>query len=212
MDIWRGEPWPRHIELLDNDAFAPALRDHWIEAVRQLREGRFRVCFSQGLNLRLITDEAASMLATLTYTDHSFDLKSRRLYTAWDNLGDEAIFRRGVATLGRAGIPPHRLTVYMLIGYRDRETWDEVFYRFAELRALGCNPFPMVYDKVARPDLAAFARWANGNAHGKVPWPFYTPNGQREKRLTPDAIAASDAAFARVAAGWKPPRRLSGSM
>jgi hypothetical protein len=209
LDVWRGDGHPRHLELLDNDAFAPQLREHWREAVRQMRDGGFRVCFSQGLNLRLIDDESAAAVASLTYTDHSFSLRSRRLYTAWDNLGDEGVFRRGVATLARAGIPGHRLNVYMLVGYRQGETWDEVFYRYRELRALGCTPFPMVYDKAARPDLAAFARYAYGYTKGKVPWPEYRPGrrGEREARLTPEAIEVSDAAWARVQGGWKPVNR-----
>lgn len=208
FEIWRGGSHPRHLELLDNDAFSPTLRDHWREAVRQLRAGKFRVCFSQGINLRLVDDESAALIASVTYTDHSFSLKSRTLYTAWDNLGDEAIFRRGVATLGRAGVPSSRLFVYMLVGYDPRETWETIFYRFRELRALGCDPCPMVYDKDARPDLAALKRWASGFTHGKIPWPEYAPNGKRERRLTAEAIAESDAAWNRVAGGWKPSRRL----
>lgn len=212
-ELWRGEPYPRHLEILDNDAFAAPLREVWREHVRELRAGGFRVCFSQGLNLRLIDDEAAAMVASLTYTDHSFELKSRRLYTAWDNLRDEGIFRRGVERLKRAGVPPHRLTVYMLVGYDPHETWEERFYRFAELRALKCRPYPMPYKKATRPDLAAFQKWATDRTHGKVPWPAYTPSEdgrggyKRDPRLTPEACAASDAAWARVVGGWRPEKR-----
>ena len=39
------------------------------------------------------------------------------LYTAWDNLGDERVFKRGVEILRVAGIPPTHLRVYMLTGY-----------------------------------------------------------------------------------------------
>ena len=63
-DLWRGEPYPRQILLLDNDFFGvPA----WRTRVDELRAGAFRVCFSQGINARMISDEAAKALeATIT--------------------------------------------------------------------------------------------------------------------------------------------------
>jgi hypothetical protein len=70
----------------------------------EVREGGFKVCFNQGLNVRLMTQEAARELATVDYRDDGF--KTRRLYTAWDNLKDEEVFFRGVDTLEAAGIPP----------------------------------------------------------------------------------------------------------
>lgn len=169
--IWRGEPWPRHLHLLDNDAFAPQLRDHWRGAVAEIRAGGFDVCFSQGINLRLVDDESAALLASIRYTSHDFG--KRRLFTAWDNLRDEDVFRRGIATLGRAGIPASHLTVYMLVGYRAGETFDEVLHRFNELVALGCEPYPMVFDRDARPDLCAFQRWALRHLYRTVPWAEY---------------------------------------
>lgn len=69
----------------------------------------------------------------------------------------------------------------------------------------------MPYDEDnASPALLAFERWANGFYHGSIPWPEWMPDGRRERRLTLDDIAESDAAWARVAGGWKPvSRRLA---
>ena len=55
--------------------------------MEELREGRFKVNFNQGINIRLITPEAAQALAQVRYYDAKF--VNRRLYTAWDNLGQE---------------------------------------------------------------------------------------------------------------------------
>ena len=52
--------------------------------------------------------------------------KTRRIYTAWDNIGDEAVFFRGVDLLEAEGVNPDNLMVYMLVGYDPRETWDPV--------------------------------------------------------------------------------------
>src|SRR5262249_43303221 len=129
-DIWRGDPYPKHLLLLDNDFFGqPHWRDFFTEAII----GNFQMCFNQSFNIRLVTAEQAEMLAQVRYSDDSF--RSRRLYTAWDNLGDEGIFKRGLGTLTKAGIPAKSVFVYMLIGKRENETEDEVLYRYNEMVA-----------------------------------------------------------------------------
>lgn len=166
-EIWRGAPHPKKILLLDNDFFGvPEWRDH----AHELRAGGFRVCFSQGINIRLVDEEAAAALATLEYRDNEF--RSRVLYTAWDNLGDERVFKAGVRMLAAAGVPPKHLRVYMLIGYAKGETWEARLHRFNELVALGCEPYPMVYDR-SRGDLKAFQRWAVTGLYRAVPWSEY---------------------------------------
>lgn len=207
-DLWRGEPHPRHLHLLDNDAFAPQLRAHWRDAVAEIRAERFSVCFSQGINLRLVDDEAAAAIASIRYCSHDFG--KRRLFTAWDSIGDESIFRRGIDALSRAGVPPSHLTVYMLVGYDPRETWEAVLYRFHELVALGCEPYPMVFDRPARPDLCAFQRWAVRHLYRSIAFPDYGGPGDDDTRLSAEIRATVRAAWDRVATGWKPPpRRLA---
>lgn len=49
-----------------------------------------------------------------------------RLYTAWDNIGDESVFFNGVDKLEKAGIPPKHLMAYMLIGNDILETWERM--------------------------------------------------------------------------------------
>ena len=179
-DLWRGAPFPRKVLLLDNDFFGQP-RDQWQARLDEIRSGRFRVCFAQGINIRLIDEAAATGLASLIVPTKSGKLRPlyrdtkfqrSRLYTAFDNLGDEPIFRRGVESLRAAGVPPKHLMVYMLVGYAKGETWDAIFHRFNELVALGCKPYPMVYDR-ARKDLLAFARWASTGLYRAVAWKDY---------------------------------------
>jgi len=99
-DIWRPGT-PRNVVLLDNDFFGqPA--EQWRARVEEILSGGFKVSFNQGINVRLIDDTAAYWLARLPYYDDQF--KTRRLYTAWDNLKDERIFFEGVDRLERAGV------------------------------------------------------------------------------------------------------------
>lgn len=168
-EIWRGAPHPRKIMLLDNDFFGQE-REAWQERVRELREGTFRVCFSQGINIRQVDEESAIALASLEYRDNDF--RNRVLYTAWDSLGDEKRFKAGVETLRAAGVPPKHLRVYMLIGFAPGETWEAILYRFNTMVALGCEPYPMAFDQ-KRGDLKAFQRWAITGLYRAVPWDKY---------------------------------------
>jgi len=131
------------------------------------------------VNLRLVDEESAAALASLEYRDNDFS--SRVLYTAWDNLGDEAVFKKGVATLKAAGVPPKHLRVYMLVGFAKNETWDEILYRFNELVALGCEPYPMPYDQ-SRKDLKRFQRWAVTGLYRAFPFSEYGAAGRRAAR------------------------------
>ncbi|CAB3753973.1 hypothetical protein [Paraburkholderia humisilvae] len=165
--IWRGPPHPKHILLLDNDFFG---QPRWRELVDEIRDGDFKVCFSQGINTRLITPEAAQALATIKYRDTGFHKK--RLYTAWDNLKDERVFFSGVQTLAEAGIPPTHLMCYMLIGFDPLETWDRIWHRFNRMTELGIDPYPMVYND-RRADLKCFQRWVITRTYKTTPWDEY---------------------------------------
>ena len=154
-DIWRGHPYPRAIVLLDNDFFGqPA--DQWRARIDELRAGRFQVSFSQGVNVRMITDETAAALASVRY--RSNDFQHPRLYTAWDNLKDEEVFFTGIDRLEAAGVPARHVMAYMLIGFDKRETWDRIWHRFNRMVDRGIKPYPMVYDR-SREDLRRFQRW-----------------------------------------------------
>jgi hypothetical protein len=166
--IWRGEPHARKLLLLDNDFFGQP-RDEWMARLAEARAGAFRISLFQGINIRLITEEAARELATVEYRDQSFH--ERVIYTAWDNLREEARFRAGVSMMARAGIPPRHLRVYMLIGYEPDETWDAILYRFHTLVGMGCEVYPMAFTN--RPALRAFQRWAIRGIWRVVPWDKY---------------------------------------
>lgn len=169
-DIWRGPGHAKKICLLDNDFFGQP-KEVWRERIAELNHGGFRVCFNQGLNVRLLDEESCAALATVQYRDDQF--QRRRLYTAWDNLNDEGIFFRGVDMLEKAGVPPKHLMAYMLVGYDPKETWERIWHRFDKMVARGILPYPMVYNN-ARRDLKAFQRWVVTGLYRAVAWKDYT--------------------------------------
>ncbi len=163
LSLWRGEGHPRDLLVLDND-FGGGLR--WREHVTVMREGGFRVCFSQGMNARLITDEVAEAVCSLDYRDDSF--KDRRFYCAWDNRKHDEILFAGLERLTRYGMKPGEIMVYMLVGFDHatggtRPLHEDDFYRHDKLMDFGALPFPMPFRGVSgKPDkeIMGFARWA----------------------------------------------------
>jgi hypothetical protein len=175
-DIWRGDPYPRNVLLLDNDFFgAPG----WRRRIDELRVGKFRVCFSQGINARLLNDEAAAAVASVRYSDDDF--QCRRLYTAWDNRKDEARLFAGLDALVKHGIKPREILVYMLIGYWPGETHQDRDYRRRRLREFGCLPYPMPYRRT--PELVGFQRWVVRRADLCISWDEYSRAGFRPERV-----------------------------
>jgi hypothetical protein len=188
-DIWRGDPYPKHLHLLDNDFFGQP-REQWEARLDEIRSGDFKVCINQGINIRLIDEDAAQALASVPYYDDAF--KTRRLYTAWDNLKDEKIFMRGVERLAQAGVPPSHLMVYMLIGWDKTETWERVLYRFDKMRELGIRPYPMIYGdryrtlplggtnkRIGHKALWEFQKWVIRRYYELMPFEEFDNNAKR---------------------------------
>lgn len=177
-DIWRGEPWPKHIHLLDNDFFGGP---HWQDRIAEIRDGGFKVSFTQGINVRAMTPEVAAAIATVEYRNNKFN--RRVLYTAWDNLKDEEVFFRGVDVLEAAGIPPKHLMAFMLVGFDKKETWERIHHRFERMKARGIKPYPMPFDQTNR-ELKRFQRWAVTGLYRCIPFKDY--DAGRKRRHRPD--------------------------
>lgn len=168
-DLWRGPDYPKHLHLLDNDFFG---QDNWRERVAEIRDGGFKVCFNQGINVRFINDESAAALASLKLYNDQFT--HRMLYTAWDNRRQEKLVMSGLECLVRHGIKPDNITVYMLVAY-DHDAKSprpflvaEDFHRLETLKEFGCRPFPMPF--VKNRETNGFQRWAVRRIYHKVSW------------------------------------------
>jgi hypothetical protein len=162
-EIWRGDPWPRELLLLDNDFFGQA---GWRKHITDIREGNFKVSFNQGINARCLTEEAAEAIASVDYRDDS--MKTKRIYTAWDSREDEERLFAGLNRLVKYGVKPDHIMVYMLVGYWPNETAADREYRRMKLREFGARPYPMPY--VRTPELRGFQRWIIGAYDKRIPW------------------------------------------
>lgn len=175
-DIYRGEPYPKHLYLLDNDFFG---NPQWRDVVAELNNGKFKVCLSQGINARKMSDAMVNAAASLDY--RATDFKARRLYAAWDNGDDEEIFLRGLRRLFDAGIKPDHIMVYVLVGYWDGETIDDCLHRIGKLREYGVRPYPMPYKRTK--ELVGLQRWVVGAYDKRFSWSEWNRAGYRPERL-----------------------------
>jgi hypothetical protein len=174
-EIWRGAGHARKLHLLDNDFFGQP-EPAWRAAIADIRDGGFKICLTQGINVRLITPAAAEALATIEYRDGEF--QKRRLYTAWDNFKDEEVFFGGINMLEAAGIPPKHVMAYMLVGFDKSETWERIWHRFNLMVERGVLPFPMVFDCRDKDyeryrQLKRFQRWVVTGLYRAVPFADY---------------------------------------
>lgn len=198
--IWRGEPYPKHIILLDNDFFG---QPSWQERLDELRDGRFKVSFNQGINCRMITPESAAAIASVDYRDDS--MKTKRIYTAWDNTRDEGRLMGGLRMLMDAGIKPDHIMVYMLIGYwkwEDQWDWE---YRRAKLREVGVRPYPMpfVRDKMT----VGFQRFVIGAYDKRFTWEQWTAANYRPEKMGP-VLAGEVPVMEKPAEAARGPRKI----
>lgn len=152
--------------LLDNDFFGGL---NWEANLLRIKELKLKVCFVQGLNIRIITEAQARLLAQVNYTNSKFNQKY--LTFAWDKYRDHKLIEKGIRICNEAGIPCRHMQFFVLIGFDT--TPDQDYERVMTLREKGCMPFVMPYnreDKYQR----QFARWVNNRAVFKsVKWKDY---------------------------------------
>jgi len=168
---------PDHDELilLDNNFLASP---KWRKNLEIIRDFDLKVNFNQGLDIRLIDEEKAGMLADIRYYDWKFD--NRRLHFAFDLPELEEDVRRGVQILKDAGIPPNELMFYELVGFNT--DFEEDMHRFRVLEELGVKPYVMRYNDMEGPHgiLKHFDRWVNRGYYRFVPWEEYDHGDSQE--------------------------------
>jgi hypothetical protein len=149
--------------LLDNNFLASSL---WKDKLEYFIRHETKVCFTQGLDIRLINMENAKILSKVLYYNMRFS--DRRLYFAFDDPALEQIIKEKVKLLNENGIPSNRLMFYVLVGFNT--TLDQDLYRIQILKDLGCLPFVMVYNRKKDSTLRRLARWVNKRYYMVVFW------------------------------------------
>ena len=164
-----GKPWSantidelwtqrdsKFLILLDNAFFG---NPDWEERIEEMKEYDLRVNFSQGLNIRIISERQAQALASVNF--RNINDNSKQVTFAWDQIKDERVIKRGFKRVTDAGIKPYQMQFYVLIGFDT--TPEEDLHRVMMLKDWGCDPYAMPYDK-SDPYQKKFVRWVNRRA------------------------------------------------
>ncbi len=171
--------------LMDNDFFGGA---EWKENLERIIELKLKICFVQGLNVRILTDTQAELLGKCRYYNSNFT--SRYLTFAWDRFQDGKLIFEGLDRLERYGIPPSHTQFFVLIGFDS--THDQNLDRVTRLWDRGALPYVMPYDKFNRYQ-KAFARWVNHRAIFKsVKWDDYGGKAFSQADMSPANDARTD--------------------
>lgn len=160
-------PRSNKIILLDNNLTSDPLV---LEKLREIRERNLVVNITQGVDVRLMTEEKALALSQVK--------RPRKLCYAWDSISSEKSVLAGIQTLTRH-INHSRQMCFFLCGFDS--TFEEDVYRFRKLVENGIDPFCMVYNQKADIRLKHFARWVNSRIYKTCSFEEYTPwrNAQR---------------------------------
>ena len=144
-EFWRGQ---KNIVLLDPNILACKDR---MELLDQLVASKAIVDFSQGLDIRLTTEEVAKKLSKI---------RVKRLHFAWDNADQDLTpyFKRFTEAYSRKSSSGK--VVYVLTNFNS--TMEQNLYRIYTLRDLGYDPYVMVFDKPNAPrEIRDLQRWVN---------------------------------------------------
>ena len=119
--------------------------------IEQLIESRELVDFTQGLDIRLISRDNVSLLNKV---------RTKAVHFAWDNPDEDLTeyFRRFRELTSIKSDRNRR--VYVLTNYGS--THEQDLYRVNTLRALGYDPYVMIYERPTAPRITRhLQRWVN---------------------------------------------------
>ena len=130
-EFWNGQ---KNIVLLDPNMFACK---EWKDLSQQLIDSNAWVDFSQGCDIRIMTDEKAEYLK---------QMKIKQIHFAWDRYEDKDIIVPKFKKFSElTGWKYWKMTVYCLCNFNT--TFEQDLERIYTLRDLGYSPYVMLYEK-----------------------------------------------------------------
>lgn len=139
--------------------------DDCIDILHEIRDRKLKVDLSQGIDVRLLTEEKAKALSEVKHL--------RSLHYAWDLMESESKVIQGIKLL-KQFVKPWRHMCFILTGFNT--TFEEDMYRIKKLDEMGIKPYVMKYNK--RKDdirLNQLAGWVNSRKHTCCKFEEYEP-------------------------------------
>lgn len=134
-EFWNGQ---KNIVLLDPNLFACS---EWQTLAQQLIDSKAWIDFSQGCDIRIMTEEMARMI---------MQMKIKQIHFAWDKYKDkEMIVKKFKMFKDITGWDKRKMTVYVLTNFDT--THEQDLERVYTLRELGYWVYIMIYEKEKLP-------------------------------------------------------------
>lgn len=148
-DLYQFWSSQKNIKLLDPNILA--CKEH-IDLLEQLINSNAWIDFTQGLDIRLMTDEA---------TEKIMKLKIKMLHFAWDGEKDSDLIIEKLKDFKlTTNIDMRKARVYVLTNFDTDFQFD--LERIYTLKFLGYDPYVMIYDKQnADRKIRRMQRWVN---------------------------------------------------
>lgn len=147
-EFWRSQ---KYIKLLDPNMFA--CKD-WKDLSQQLIDSGAWIDFTQGCDIRIMTEEKIKMIQ---------QMKIKQIHFAWDRYEEKNLIIPKLREFKEiTGWDKRKMGVFVLTNFDT--TLEQDLERVYTLRELGYNPYVMIYDKqnVKRGnDLRRLQRWVN---------------------------------------------------
>lgn len=145
-EFWDGQ---KEIKLLDPNILA--CKD-WKILIQQLIDSKAYIDFTQGLDIRLMTEEKAEMLN---------QLKIKMIHFAWDNY-EFRTYEKLKEFRPLLKYDMRKLRVYVLVNFNT--TIEQDLDRIYKLKELGYDPYVMIFEKEKLKkghELKKLQRWVN---------------------------------------------------
>lgn len=150
-EFWRGQ---KNIMLLDPNMFACK---GWKNLSQQLIDSKAWIDFSQGCDIRIMTEEKA---------EHIKQMRIKLIHFAWDKYEDGNIIIPKLREFKQiTGWDRRKMTVYVLVNFDT--TIEQDLERIYVLRELGYWPYIMIFEKDKLPRghvIRRLQRWVNNRA------------------------------------------------
>lgn len=167
-EFWKGQ---KNIVLLDPNIIACR---EWEDLLQQLAESSAWVDFSQGIDIRLMTEEMAEQIKKI---------KIKSIHFAWDRYSDkEKIIPKFEMFKRVTGYDYRTLGVYVLCNFDTN--FEQDLERIYILRDMGYSPYVMLYGKdriTFNSELRKLQRWVNSRMIFKVCKNFEDYDPKRRK-------------------------------
>lgn len=145
-EFWNGQ---KEIKLLDPNILAASESE---ELLKQLVDSRALIDFTQGLDIRFMTDKTADLLN---------NMKIKMIHFAWDNY-EFKTYEKLKEFRAKLKYDKRKLGVYVLTNFNT--THEQDLERIYKLKELNYDPYVMIFEKEKLPSghvTKRLQRWVN---------------------------------------------------